>query len=146
MIRPYETSDQSQVVDLLKQNIPQYFDPSELDDFLVYLEKELEDYFVFEQDQQLVGAGGINYFSEEKLARISWDFIHADFQGKGIGSQLLQFRINHIRKQSNFEKIVVRTSQLVFPFYEKNGFTLEKVVKDFWAEGYDLYEMHLLLG
>ena len=43
--------------------------------------------------------------------------------------------------ESSVQTLIVRTSQLVYRFYEKQGFELEKVVKDYWAEGYDLYLM-----
>ena len=41
--------------------------------------------------------------------------------------------------------IIVRTSQLAYQFYGKVGFELEKVEKDFWAAGFDLYLMRLEL-
>lgn len=39
--------------------------------------------------------------------------------------------------------IVVRTTQLVYGFYEKRSFKLEKVEKDYWAKNYDFYQMQL---
>lgn len=43
------------------------------------------------------------------------------------------------------DKIVVRTTQFGFRFYEKVGFQLENVEKDFWAQGFDLYQMSVEL-
>ena len=37
--------------------------------------------------------------------------------------------------------ITVRTSQLVYKYYEKFGFQTKEIIKDFWAKGYDLYRM-----
>ncbi|MEH0158605.1 GNAT family N-acetyltransferase [Limibacter armeniacum] len=143
MIRPYTTKDKQQVIALLRLNTPQYFDVSEEADLRHYLENELESYFVAEENNQVVGAGGINYFLSERLARISWDFVHPDVQGKGIGKALLLHRIKEINSHPEIETIMVRTSQLAYRFYEKVGFKLEKTVKDFWAEGFDLYQMKM---
>jgi ribosomal protein S18 acetylase RimI-like enzyme len=41
--------------------------------------------------------------------------------------------------------IIVRTSQLAYKFYQKVGFELEKTEKDFWAKGFDLYQMKMNL-
>ena len=141
MIRPYTLKDKLAILALVKLNTPKYFHPEEEQDLALYLENELEEYFVFEQDGKVLGAGGINYFPEKKEARISWDVVSPAAQGKGIGSQLTQFRIKQAFSNGNVKKLIVRTSQLVYPFYEKQGFTLEKVEKDYWAEGYDLYQM-----
>lgn len=143
MIRGYSDQDKSKVIELLRLNTPKYFAASEESDFENYLENEVEDYFVYECNSQIIGAGGINYFIEEKLVRISWDLIHPKSQGKGIGKKLTQFRINHLNENPNIEFIIVRTTQLVFPFYKKMGFELEKVEKDFWAKNFDLYQMQM---
>jgi ribosomal-protein-alanine N-acetyltransferase len=98
MIRVYSIKDQLNVIQLLRQNIPEYFDPSEERDFIKYLDTELEDYFVYEINSEIMGAGGINYFLEEKMARISWDLIAPKSHGRGIGKKLTQYRINHLKR------------------------------------------------
>ncbi len=140
-IRPYEISDKEQLVQLLKLNIPQYFAERELEDFENYLENEIEAYFVAEINNQLIGAGGINFEKEINTAKISWDFIHPSYHGKGIGGKLLQHRLEILKNAESSEIILVRTSQLVYKFYEKSGFVLQEIVEDYWAKGFDLYVM-----
>lgn len=141
MIRPYKSKDKDKLIELIRLNIPKYFAPSEEKDFIDYLDDYLEDYFVVEENGQIVGSGGINYFPDAGQARISWDVIHPEYQGKGIGRQLLQHRLQHIQKDPTIWYVVVRTTQLVYGFYEKMGFELEKTEKDFWADGFDLYQL-----
>lgn len=142
-IRPYTVSDKSAVMNLLRLNTPAFFAPVEEKDFEQYLENELEDYFVVVENENIVGSGGINYFFDQKTARISWDMISPQFHGKGIGKQLVENRLQLLLKNPEIDFIVVRTSQHTFQFYEKMGFEIKQVVKDFWAEGFDLYEMTL---
>ncbi|WP_338815510.1 GNAT family N-acetyltransferase (plasmid) [Bernardetia sp. Wsw4-3y2] len=148
IIRNYKESDKEKLIELIKLNIPTYFEESEQEDFIEYLEKYKEDYFVMEDKttNQIIGCGGINYFPDETipLARISWDIIHPNFQGQGIGKKLLLHRINHIQSKK-IKLIVVRTSQLAYKFYQKMGFEVEKTEKDFWAKGFDLYQMRMNL-
>lgn len=144
MIRPYMPEDKPQLIALLQLNVPQYFAPSEVNDFIEYLDKYLEDYYVIELDDQIVGAGGINYFPAERQARISWDIVHPDWQGKGLGRQLTRFRIDRIKENHDTDVIIVRTTQLVHSFYYKMGFELERVEPDFWAPGFDLYQMKMM--
>ncbi len=143
MIRKFTHADTKAVVALLEMNVPLYFAHSEVADFKEYLQNHLEDYFLVEKYGLLVGAGGTNYdITPSGLARVSWDFIHPDYQGKGIGSILLQHRLSQI-KEKCVPKVEVRTSQLAYKFYQKNGFEMIRVEKDFWSKGYDLYLMHL---
>ena len=143
MIREYSYKDKPKVLELLQLNIPEFFDASEEKDLDHYLEHEIEDYFVVEEDNRIIGSGGINYLTTEKIARISWDIISPNSQGKGIGKKLLQHRIDHLKGNQKVKIIEVRTSQLVYQFYEKMGFTLENIEKNFWAQGFDLYQMKL---
>lgn len=142
-IRTYKQDDKASVIALLKSNTPDFFDPMEQKDLEEYLDNEIEDYFVVEENSEIVGAGGINYFLKDKTARISWDIIKPDLQGKGIGRKLTEYRLNHLNKNEEIELIVVRTTQLVYKFYEKMGFKLTRVEKGFWALNFDLYQMEL---
>ena len=144
-IRPYVVSDQIQVMAVLDANIPQYFAPEEREEFVKYLSEEREDYFVVQYNNQVVGAGGVNYFPDTATARISWDFLLPQCQGKGLGGQLLQHRVQHIRSQPQYKTIIVRTSQHAFRFYQKGGFAVQTVEKDYWAPGFDLYLMKMAL-
>ncbi len=146
MIRPYTNKDRKRLLQLLRLNTPKYFNHSEEKDFILYLDHHLENYFVLEQNDIVVSAGGFNTFDEGKTMRLAWHIVHPDYHGQGLGTTLTQYRINSIKKIPTVQLIVVRTSQLVYPFYEKMGFELKKVEKDFWAEGFDLYEMHIKLA
>lgn len=146
MIRPYTPADQEALLQILRLNTPAYFAPEEEADFVLYLQERREDYFVVEREGQVVGAGGLNYFDDYTWARLSWDLIHPAFQGKGIGRELTLFRISKLKEKPGMQWLQVRTSQLAYPFYQKLGFELEKVEKDFWAQGIDLYQMKMKLN
>ncbi|UUC47065.1 GNAT family N-acetyltransferase [Flavobacterium cerinum] len=140
-IRPYHSNDKSQLMTLIRLNIPDYFAPDEEADFEEYLEHHLDYYFVVEVDGIILGSGGFNRTEDLKTAKISWDLFHPDSQGKGLGSALTRFRIQEIQKLGGIQLISVRTSQLVYPFYEKFGFETKEIVKDFWDIGFDLVRM-----
>jgi [ribosomal protein S18]-alanine N-acetyltransferase len=145
MIRPFEMRDKQTLLKILELNIPRYFDESEVSDLREYLDRYREDYFVIEDKGRVIGAGGINYFPEENIARLSWDYVHPDYHGKGAGRKLVEYRLEILRGKPAVQRVVVRTTQLVYPFYEKMGFTLDLTEKDYWAPGFDLYQMSMEL-
>lgn len=141
-IRAYTPADKENVMALLRLNTPAYFSPDEEKDLDEYLEHRIDYYYVVEANGAIVGCGGIN-LPEEKLAVLSWDLFHPQSHGKGFGSLLTRFRIERIKEMKDISMIRVRTTQLVYPFYQKFGFGLKEVVKDYWAEGFDLYRMEM---
>jgi len=141
IIREYRASDKELVVALLRMNTPQYFSPEEENDFIDYLNNHREEYFVLEDNGQVVGCGGINYADDHTTGKISWDMFHPDQQGKGLGSRLTKFRTDRLKADASIRKIMVRTSQIAFRFYEKMGFELKETIADYWAPGFDLYRM-----
>lgn len=144
VIREYTVDDFNNLCELLKLNIPTYFAMEEFTDFEKYLKDEIENYYVAEWDGNIVGCGGINFNRNENIALISWDIMHPNYQGKGVGSIMLKHRLNFIKQHFPSYKIMVRTSQLVYKFYEKHGFHLLEKHSNFWAEGFDMYKMEYL--
>lgn len=145
-IRDYHSHDRSALVALLARNTPRYFAPAEQADFEDYLDHKREHYYVVVAEEQIVGCGGINYWEGGAVARLSWDIIHPDYQGIGLGRALLLHRLATIRARPDVRAVVVRTTQLVYGFYEKMGFVLVKTQPDFWAPGLDLYQLELRVG
>lgn len=143
LIRAYEIKDRDAVLDVMQENIPTYFAQEEKEDLKYYLDFEIEQYFVLEVDNKIVACGGINLFLEEKRGAISWDLVLPSEQGKGYGRILLEHRIGILKSMPDIDRITVRTSQLVYLFYQKNGFILTQIVKDYWAKDFDLYNMEL---
>jgi ribosomal protein S18 acetylase RimI-like enzyme len=143
-IRAYHITDKKAVLQLLRLNTPAYFSPEEEKDFIFYLDHEVEMYFVMEVNAAVIGCGGINFTDENQRAKISWDILHPDYQRKSYGSKLLQHRLQILKNRAGLKKITVRTSQHVWQFYKKHGFHLEKITENYWAEGFDLYEMHYI--
>ena len=140
-IREYQPTDKNAVIDLIRQNTPAYFAQEEEADFSNYLDSERELYFVLLFNNEIVGCGGINFTEDKTCGKISWDIIHPQHQGKSLGTQLLKYRIEKLKSVGSIRKITVRTSQLVYKFYEKQGFTLKEIKKDYWAKGFVMYNM-----
>ena len=140
-IREYKSNDKNEVLAILKRNVPKYFAESEIEDLEDYLKHKIEKYFVAKIGDVIIGEGGINFDDNSETAKISWGFIDTQFKGIGIGQSLLKYRTDFIKSNYNAKTIKVRTSQLAYKFYEKNGFTLKKIEKDYWAAGFDLYSM-----
>jgi [ribosomal protein S18]-alanine N-acetyltransferase len=146
LIRDYTKEDRPLVMDLLRLNTPGFFAPDEEKDFEHYLDHELEWYYVIEVNKRVVGCGGINFSGDPATGKISWDLLHPDFRGRAFGTALLQHRIEKLKTCKDLHRIVVRTSQLAYRFYEKSGFRLLEKKEDYWAKGFDLYLMELPLS
>ncbi len=146
VIREFAQADTPHVLELLNLNIPASFAETELKDFEHYLQFEREHYFVLCVNQTVVACGGINLKGTSDQAWLSWDIVHPDFQGKGIGKLLVSHRLNYLRDQFEIKTVWVRTSQLANRFYEKAGFKESNRIEDFWSTGFDLVEMQLQLS
>ncbi len=140
-IREYNSNDKEKIIDLLKLNTPKYFAEEEAKDLIYYLDNEIEYYYVIELNNVIVGSGGINIKENGTIGYISWDLLNPELHGKGLGTLILNYRIEKLKAEKMIESIIVRTTQIVYKFYEKSGFEVIEKVKDYWAKGFDLYKM-----
>lgn len=141
MIRAYNQEDFEQLIRLIQHNTPPFFDASEEILFRNYL-KSVPNYYVIEQNQSIIAGGGFE-LDDKHTASLSWGMICPNWQRKGVGTELTQFRITEIKKNPDIQKVCIKTSQLAWEFYQKMGFTLLQTEIDFWAKGLDLYVMEL---
>ena len=145
-IRRYEDSDRHSMIELLRLNTPQYFSANEEQDLIYYLENHAANHYLICMNDKVLGCGGFNLTEDGETAKISWDIIHPDYHGRGVGSELTRFRIRKIKEIPGVKIISVRTSQLVYKFYEKFGLELREIVKDYWDVGFDMYRLDCEIG
>lgn len=145
IISNYSPADKAEVLNLISLNTPTYFAPHEWHELDEYLAKFVELYYVIYVEGIMVAAAGINFENQGQHATMSWDIIHPDFQGQGIGSLLVKHRLAVLANYPKVVKVISRTSQLTYPFYEKHGFKTVDTQKDYWAAGIDLYAMERAL-
>ena len=70
---------------------------------------------VAEDDQQIVGTAAL------EGNELSTFFVHPDYQGRGIGTQLLHALETHAR-DVGFPRLLVDASLTGVPFYERHGY------------------------
>ncbi len=141
MIRPYNISDQEKLIEIFNLNVPAFFDPLELNDFLAYLETQSDTYFTIESEDRIIGGIGYEIRESDRSGRINWIFFHPDFSGKGEGRKAVKHCLKILRSHPTVEVLIVRTSQHAYKFFEKFGYQLMYTEKDYWGKGMDLYEM-----
>ncbi|MCC9044366.1 GNAT family N-acetyltransferase [Myroides sp. M-43] len=140
-IRPYQSTDKQELLNILQLNVPTYFAQEEVNDLAEYLDNHLDLYFVALDNNKIIGAAGINRNVEAESAALSWGFLSPNYHRKGAGSLLLKHRLNILSQDTRIKTIQVRTSQVVYKFFEQHNFRLIEVQKDYWAPGLDMYIM-----
>lgn len=145
IIALYKNSDKQSLIQIFRQNIPKYFAPKELEDFIMYLDKHADTYFTVKAGDIINGGFGYVIDKQEQTGSITWIFFHPDTTGTGLGTASLNYCLPILKSNSFVDKITVRTSQHANLFFEKFGFNLIEIKKDYWGKDLDLYSMELLL-
>lgn len=91
---------------------------------------------IYKEDNQVMGF--ITYKINNEMATIGLIAVHPNFQGKGIGSKLLQFVENKLSKKK-VKKLLIPTQQnnvAACNFYKKQGYKIYETtfVKHYWKE------------
>ena len=143
MIRPFNQADKNTLIEIFKLNIPQNFNVKEVDDFIEYLDNYSDTYLTLEHESKIVGGTGYYVKETDKSGRITWIFFHPNYSGLGLGRQAVEYCLKTLKQIQKVEKLIVTTSQLAYKFFEKFGYRITKIEKDFWGLGLDLYEMEM---
>lgn len=90
------------------------------------LQKEINDLFVGcfrEEDELMVGCCVLTPI-EDLDVQLRQIAVLQEFQGKGIGHQIIDFAEKEALL-SGFSRIIIHAQESAIPFYEKNGFKME---------------------
>ena len=140
-LRPYENTDRDPCLAVFKSNIPRFFHPAELDEFVNFLKSPSGVYLVMEHEGETVGCGGYAVIDGSSVARLVWGMVRSDLHSMGLGRFLLLYRLRAIAKISGIETVRIQTSQHSAPFFAKQGFKIVEVLEDGFAKGLDRVEM-----
>jgi ribosomal protein S18 acetylase RimI-like enzyme len=145
MIRPYTITDKEILLGVFKLNVPFYFALHEADEYKKYLEANGSSYFTIEYDNKIVGGVGYNINIEEATGSITWIFLHPDYSGLKLGKQAVEHCMTILEMSSEVKKLVIRTSQLAYIFFERFGYEVVFTQKNYWGQNLDLYYMEKTL-
>ena len=142
-IVPYESKYFENCIEIIQSNTPKYIDPSEHSDYKNYILRNDETYFVLFNDINLVACGGYGLIKSRTKVVLSWGLVHRQHHNKGYGSELLKYRLNHIKNNYPDIEIHLDTSQKTYKFFEKFGFLVKKNTPNGYGTGLDRIDMIL---
>ena len=67
--------------------------------------------------------------------------VDGNYHKNGVGRYLTEYRIRKITTEYPKSDVLLNTTQHTFRFYEKFGFKITKMTKDYYALGLDRYDM-----
>jgi N-acetylglutamate synthase-like GNAT family acetyltransferase len=140
VIRPYATRDRQPCLEILEGNSPEFFLPQERDDLAAFLDELPGPYFVLEERGRIDACGGWA-IDPDDVAVMTWGMVRRELHRRGLGRQLLRFRLNDIRHNSAATRVRVRTVSLTQGFFIREGFAIVDVVPDGYGAGLDKVTM-----
>lgn len=146
LIRPYESTDREAALACFRSNVPDFFSPEDEDWFASALDEPDGPSFVVVCDGQVVGFGAYEVSSTYNHAVLVFGQIHADWHGRGLGSKLLQHRIDHLKAHAPPTRyLIIDTTLKVAPFYVRHGFEIVSHWREGFRDGADKVDLRLVL-
>jgi GNAT superfamily N-acetyltransferase len=136
-IRPYVTADRESCLKILRGNVPIYFAASDESQLENFLDGQIRPMWVVIDDEGIVACGGVAVdHPEAGTATLCWGMVTADKHRHGIGSALLQQRIDYVAAEQPATRLLrANTTQLARGFFEHHGFVSVQVVTDGYGAG-----------
>lgn len=146
-VRDYMPADHAACLKVFDGNVPEYFLPSERDDFSAFLHALTGPYLVVEDaTATVVACGGHAIEPGSGNARLCWGMARRDLHRTGLGRLLLDARLERIRAEGRAEVVELGTTQHTYAFFERRGFRTVSVEPEGYGPGMDRYEMRVSLG
>ncbi|NVJ97687.1 MAG: GNAT family N-acetyltransferase [Alphaproteobacteria bacterium] len=144
-IRSYKESDFDACMEIMAGNVPDYFAANEIEDFKAYLQALPGPYLVLEEEGSLMACGGYVIDTEKRAAGLCWGMVSRTHHKRGLGAQLLDVRLDAIRRSGRADTVVIDTSQHSAPFFERFGFKETGCIPDGYGKGLDQIDMTRVL-
>lgn len=145
-IREYKVTDRDAALACFRSNVPAFFSAMEEEWFTSALDEPDGPNFVVVSGEQVIGFGGYEVSDTYNHAVLVFGQIHADWHSKGLGSMLLQHRINHLKQYGKPTKyLIIDTTIKVAPFYVKHGFEIVSHWRQGFRDGADKVDLRLVL-
>ncbi len=141
-LAPYATADYGAVLEIFQSNTPDFFAPSELDEFIAFLEAPQSELVVARSAKGEVVGFGAAYCRSASEGGLAWGMVHRRWHRKGVGRLLLEARIARLWAQE-VTQIRVHTSQHSAGFFRQAGFAAITVTPDGFGPGIDRVTMLL---
>ena len=138
-IVPYDSKYFKNCIKIIQSNTPKYIDYSEHSDYEDYLSRDDKIYFVLFEKSNIVACGGYGLNKSRAKVVLSWGLVHSQHHNKGYGSELLKYRLNHIKHNYPDTEIHLDTSQHTYRYFEKFGFNVKQILKNGYGKGLDRY-------
>jgi len=138
-IRTYATADHETCLKIFRSNVPTYFAASDEPEFERFLDGQIGPLWVVVDNGVIVACGGVALdHPEAGIATLCWGMVAADKHRHGIGSALLQHRINYVAAEQPATRLLrANTTQLAQGFFERHGFAAAQVVTGGYGAGLD---------
>jgi N-acetylglutamate synthase-like GNAT family acetyltransferase len=135
-IRDYTAHDRQACLQILEGNTPNFFVPTDRNDFSNFLDNLPGPYYIIEAQEQIVACGGWAMRGHE-MAVLTWGIVRRDLHRQGIGRELLQYRLKSIQSDGRATVVRILTVQLVQEFFAKQGFVVVDVAPTGFGAGLD---------
>ena len=143
---PYSPADRDACLAVFDANTPYAFAPHERDEFSAFLDSPGGRYLVLrDPDGSVVACGGADLLASGRFGVITWAMVLPTRQRQGLGSMLTRAGMAYVAAIPHAERIVLETSNVSAPFYERHGFRTTKVTPNHYAPGVHLHNMALEL-
>jgi len=85
------------------------------------IEKNLQDYYIFEIDRHPVGCVALHVYPEQKKGELAFLFVRPSHENQGIGRKLIQF-VESKARELGLEELITLSTQAFTYFQSKAGF------------------------